>query len=74
MNTYTRKILISDEDGNQIEVLAECVDIKSSESLDAPSEDNGYAVKTVLIDGHTVPLGTDACFYHPDTRVLYTVV
>ncbi|MCW3176485.1 hypothetical protein [Acinetobacter baumannii] len=73
MNTYTRKILISDEDGNQIEVLAECVDIKSSESLDAPSEDNGYAVKTVLIDGHTVSVGTDGCFYHPDTRALYTV-
>lgn len=48
--------------------------IKSSESLDAPAKDNGYAVKAILIDGHTVPLGTDACFYHPDTRVLYTVV
>lgn len=73
MSTYTRKILVSDEDGNQIEVLAECVDIKSTNNLDAPKEDNGYAVKSVLIDGHSILVGVDGCFYHPDTRVLYTV-
>ncbi|WP_288385172.1 hypothetical protein [uncultured Acinetobacter sp.] len=73
MRTHTKKILISDEDGNQIEVLAECIDIKGTDNLDVLTGDNGYSVKSVWINGNKVSVGIDGYFYHPDTRVLYSI-
>jgi hypothetical protein len=72
MRPYIAKINIKDESGNEREVVAECVDVYSND-LGQPPSYQGRSVKKVIIDGHTVTVGVDGSFYHPDTSVLYTV-
>lgn len=73
LNLFEDNIIIKDEDGNERQVKALCASEATKPNLDNESVAMIKSVKVVYIDGHEIKVGVDGQFYHPDTRVLYTV-
>lgn len=73
MSLVKQKIIITDVDGNERAVDALCLINHSEKNLDDNMKSNNKTVKLVEIDGHVVEVGIDGSFFHPDTRVLYSV-
>ena len=73
MSLFKDKIIIKDTNGEGREVEALCETGRAASTLDGNSGNLIKVVKVVFIDGHEVNVGIDGSFYHPDTRVLYSV-
>lgn len=73
MSLFEDKITIKDDKGNEQVVKALCETGRSAPNLDGDAGNMIKVVKVVFIDGHEVNVGVDGSFYHPDTRVLYSV-
>lgn len=73
MSLIKQKIIITDVDGNERTVDALCLIYNSEKNLDDNIISTHKNVKLVEIDGYVVEVGIDGSFFHPETRVLYSV-
>ncbi|WP_420684122.1 hypothetical protein [Acinetobacter baumannii] len=73
MSLIKQKIIITDVDGNERTVDALCLIYHSEKNLDDKIISTHKNVKLVEIDGYVVEVGIDGSFFHPETRVLYSV-